>query len=186
LRQTGGRSGAFQGGEAGRRLPGIPGTCPRHALPVCAQMPACHLAASSFCWFLHTHAARPPQARQAARSPARAPTLPLPWARRGLPGPAGVAGCRLTAMWLTGRSRQVLNLYAPSVESEEAAAGVRDRLPVVVFVHGGGNLAGAGSRYGRSPLATVCVCVCVCVCVRVGVLRVYTMCPASRAKLLVI
>ena len=39
-----------------------------------------------------------------------------------------------------------LNVYAPTVESEEAAAGVRDKLPVVVFVHGGGNVAGAGSR----------------------------------------
>ena len=46
-----------------------------------------------------------------------------------------------------------LNVYAPTVESEEAAAGVREKLPVVVFVHGGGNVAGAGSRYDMWQVA---------------------------------
>jgi len=46
-----------------------------------------------------------------------------------------------------------LNVYAPTVESEEAVAGVRDKLPVVVFVHGGGNLVGAGSRYDMWQVA---------------------------------
>jgi carboxylesterase type B len=46
-----------------------------------------------------------------------------------------------------------LNIYAPTVESEEAVAGVRDKLPVVVFVHGGDNVAGAGSRYDMWDVA---------------------------------
>jgi len=46
-----------------------------------------------------------------------------------------------------------LNVYAPTVESEEAVAGVRDKLPVVVFIHGGGNFVGAGSRYDMWQVA---------------------------------
>uniref|UniRef100_A0A7S4KKE2 Carboxylesterase type B domain-containing protein n=2 Tax=Guillardia theta TaxID=55529 RepID=A0A7S4KKE2_GUITH len=46
-----------------------------------------------------------------------------------------------------------LNVYAPTVEAEEAIAGVRGGLPVVVFVHGGGNVEGAGSRYDMSAVA---------------------------------
>jgi hypothetical protein len=47
-----------------------------------------------------------------------------------------------------------LNVYAPSKAGDKGGKGkVGDLLPVVVFVHGGGNVEGAGSRYDLSSLA---------------------------------
>lgn len=39
------------------------------------------------------------------------------------------------------------------VEAEEAAAGMAPLLPVIVFLHGGGNTEGAGSRYDMAQVA---------------------------------
>jgi len=46
-----------------------------------------------------------------------------------------------------------LNVFAPQVEAEEAAAGMAPLLPVIVFLHGGGNTEGAGSRYDMAQVA---------------------------------
>jgi len=47
-----------------------------------------------------------------------------------------------------------LNVYAPSKAGDKGGKGKEgDLLPVVVFVHGGGNVEGAGSRYDLSSLA---------------------------------
>jgi len=46
-----------------------------------------------------------------------------------------------------------LNVYAPAAPEAAPAAGEAPLLPVVVFLHGGGNVRGAGSRYDMSAVA---------------------------------
>ena len=103
--------------------------------------------------------ARPPAGERRWRKPVPAPSwkgrreaLEVGWPCPQLATPfAGVAD-QAPGTYAGNEDCLVLNVYAPRLETNELPAG-DDRLPVMVWIHGGGNSVGHASYYDGGKLA---------------------------------